>query len=251
MVSTTSTLSKLIRTRPLAIETLEKSGHPFLNCLDMTVESFCKQANIDPVTLIQSVEITGMPQPNVEWRAQRFYRIIDFLKAEHRQFREKDLPLFNQLFEHHRSKNGSDLGMKLVEETYHLFERTFLEHLQDEEVHVFPYLLLLEEAFLLGKEANFNSIHMTSPVILAELKHAYEEPLNRLALDCGMLGDELQDFRLRLNQHAERESDILFSKAREMEKQFDLKQSKSIRRKFERSYHRLKNVILGGTQPWE
>ena len=226
MFSETSSLSQLIRMRPIVIEYLETARHPFWHHLDMTIESFCRETDLDLADLLDVAEKSPVPQANLDWSQERSYRIADFLVAEHRQFRHEDLPLFNRLFSQQGSGDYPDaFGKKFAHQTFRSFEESLLEHMYEEEEHVFPYILRLEEACNFNRDAGFNVTHHISATMIASLGHVYEQHLDRLALNTGTLKNEMEDFKNRMLRHASLETEVLFPRAKAMEKRLEARRN--------------------------
>ena len=115
MFSENASLSKLIRQRPIVIELLETTGHSFWNHLDMTVESFCRETGTDFAELLRVAETMPVPSSDSDWNRERSYRIVDFLNAEHRQFRDEDIPILDRLFSRQDSSElPNSFGMKFA-----------------------------------------------------------------------------------------------------------------------------------------
>ena len=217
------------------VEPLEASGLPVWNHLDLSVDSFCKQAGMETESWLRKAKTFPVPKPDSNWTEEPLYRVADYLVAEHRDFREKDLQNIDFLLDTYSAPIYPDVyQLKLAYQSFKSFEEELLEHMGEEEARTFPHILRLEAC-------ERNSIllpltHRLSVKTFAMIQgHLAESLLERMIAEIlenvrrhrdqehdpvvtGKLFKVLENFQRRLKHHAAIENEILFPRAIEIEK---------------------------------
>ena len=218
-----SSLAQLLKLRPAAVGLLEASGSSFWNRLDISVELFCHEAGLDPVAWIERVLKLPVSDEGSDWRAEPLYRIADFLTAEHRGFRERDLPDIDRLYGNISVHDGDFLSRP--NHAFKYFEEGFLEHLHEEEERIFPYILRLEACTRIpGLKPVVNRVSFS--LIAVRQGHAIREKQDQMrhtaGTGMGKAGNRLHvvldDFENRLARHTGIETEVFFPRAIEIEK---------------------------------
>lgn len=216
-----SSLSQLLKIRPAAVERLEASDPLFWNRLDISVDAFCREAGLDPTALVS--QVLEMPVLKPEGGVEPLFRIVDFLTAEHRGFRERDLPAIHELQGNHAFTDGHSSNATPL---FRSFEEGFLEHLHEEEERIFPYILRLEACMRIPElKPLINRVSFS--LLAARQGHAIREKRLQLrshSIQNGTMeaGDQfhaaMDDFENRLTRHTCIETDTLLPRAMEIEK---------------------------------
>ena len=129
-------------------------------------------------------------------------------------------------------KNSKSNDLIIIQKFYNTYKEEFLEHIQDEEEHAFPYVLELQKAFddktkPIPKSVEEYSIshyekdHTDVDVKLFDLKNLiikYLKP-DYSDQDCNEFLYELFHFERDVQDHARIEDQILVTKALKMEKE--------------------------------
>jgi regulator of cell morphogenesis and NO signaling len=241
LFSGTTTLAKLLQIRPAVVELLEATGRPFWPHLDLSLEVFLHDAGINPTEFIKKAIHLPVPNANAKFDQEPLYRLLDYLTANHREFQAKDLPEIDHLLDVHNIPSYPDsYVIRLVYQAFKPFQETFQEHMLEEENHVFPRILWLEACVRTPTLQPF--LHRGSVGIFAAAQnHTTEEEIKRMVVDIREkvrnqrvqettttviqdLYERLEKFERRLSVHAALETDILFPRAVEIEKDLlDLK----------------------------
>ncbi len=245
LFSSTSSLWELIQQRPAVVEFLEASGKPVWNQLDLSVDAFCRQAGVKTGSWLREAESIPIPKPDSIWSREPLYRIVDYLVAEHRDFRNKDLTRIDFLLDTYSAPIYPDVyQLKLAYQSFKSFEEGLLEHMSEEEARTFPHILRLEacerNATLLPlthrlsvKTFAMSQGHLAESLLekmIAEImenirKHRDQE---RDAVTTEKLFRVLEKFQQRLTRHARIENEILFPRAMEIEKRLLKRQNVSV-----------------------
>jgi len=235
MFSSATTLAKLLQVRPLVIELLESMDSNFWNHLELSVEDYCRERGLDAVSLIKKAGSLPVPPKNLNWNDEPLYRLVDFLTADHRRFQETDLPEISHLLDLHNIPVYPDgYVLKLAFQSYKAFEEKFLNHMREEEEHVFPHILQLEACHRLTKLDPH--LHRGAVGVFAETQnHSAEEELKRrveeirekvsehrlqepTASVTHTIHRKLEELESRLAAHAVLEVEYLFPRATAIEK---------------------------------
>ncbi len=231
-----TTLSELIRARPISIEVLEDlSGSRYMNHIEDRISVFCKEEELSESLLLDRCVHLRKTEPESNWNSQPLYVLIDHLTESHREFRDKQLPAIRSLFG--RQTFQPDLDgylLKLVYQKYCTFEEDLLWHMDEEERFLFPEILRTEACYIhpdlmpdirVGLARFLAPIQMESPeeklkhmiaIVLDNIRERITlEPNSSLTSEAYFLVEEL---KTKLVAHADLESKVLFPRAIRLEK---------------------------------
>lgn len=235
MNTTTSTLREILRERPLAVSLFEdQAGYGFWNHLDLQFPHFCHILKLDERGL--AANIAGLPEEQATggWTAKPLYCLADHLTANHREFRAKDLPQMQRLFELIRLEFPNESGtIDAFLAEYRSFRQELSWHMNEEEEFLFPKILRTEASLrhpelypeiYKGSVNMFpkNQLHVPEEAfrdMLAELTAKFKElvtDLHQLPVVREILS-VLQTFAMKLKAHTYLEAEVLFPRAAEME----------------------------------
>ncbi len=233
--SESTSLAKMLQIRPAAVELLEKTGKPFWNHLDLTLADFCRETGTVFAAFLKQTANLPIAAPDANFAQEPLYRLLDYLTQNHRDFQGKDLPEISHLLDVHNIPVYPDgYVLKLAHQTFRAFEEKFLEHMREEEEHVFPHILRLEAA--LRTPGLKPVLHRASVSVFAAIQsHAAEEELKRMIAEVrekvrnhrlqeptATVTDEvyrqLESFEGRFSAHAALETGVLFPRAAEIER---------------------------------
>ena len=229
-------LSNLLRIRPAVIGLLNASGLDFWGHVELPLDLFCHRFGLKVEMWLNQIENLPVPSEKSDWSHEPLYRVVDFLTAEHREFRG-ELHHIHQLLETYGIPIYPDsIWLQHVRKALEPFQKMFVAHMREEEEKIFPHILRLE-AFTCDPNAQSllsevalerfateqlsiaeDNLKKTVSDIMTKIhEHRVEEPTLEIAHGIRM---ELERFEKRLNRHNDIETRFLFSRALKMEKQF-------------------------------
>ncbi|HKP97849.1 MAG TPA: hypothetical protein VJ385_19080 [Fibrobacteria bacterium] len=230
-----NTLRAWIRTRPLAIGVLESlAGHRFWECLDLPLERACAELKIDGSRLQERLAALPTPSASRDWGAAPVHQLVDFLTANHRDFRNRDLPRIARLFELIRLEfPAAPAAIDGLASEFARFRQELAWHMDEEEEFLFPKILRTEAGLhhpelypeiFKGSVSMFPRILWHAPEdafrdILAHLNSEFKRLINglhQLPVVREILS-VLNEFEGRLKTHAYLETEVLASRAEAME----------------------------------
>jgi len=126
---------------------------------DLTIRELCIKEGIDVTFFMEIINVFHDENyfPEKKLRDFSVTIVIDYLQKTHRYYLDYVIPEQERLIElfMERCTNGRQ-EMELISKFYNKFKEEFTSHLQFEEVHVFPYILELNEIILNpSKKSNF------------------------------------------------------------------------------------------------
>jgi regulator of cell morphogenesis and NO signaling len=234
-------VNELVANNSAIAKALHFLGIRFYNYSEQTIEQICAEKGLEPERveqkLIESVSARNKPAtPNlVDFPIDL---IIAYLKHSHYLFIKDKLYFITDLVSH-LNENSSDLAKEL-KMVYPHFLEDFIHHIYEEEDHVFGYMLALQEASHEAK-ADVNGLRKrfdakSIPAFEAEHHHddelkgireiTHDFDIKNLDLHTRVLVEALKSFNDELKVHAKIENEILFPKAKEIEKQLIDRQAK-------------------------
>ena len=199
------------------------------------MKAFCHLAGLDADAWLRMIETVPVPQADSNWVEEPLYRIADYLVADHRSFRQTDLRHIDLLLDMHSSPIYPDVYLlKQAYQSFKTFEESFLEHIHEEDVRIFPHILRLEACernpvlhpltHNLSIKTFFDTQGHTAGALLQRLideiiekVREHEEQENDV-LTTEKLFTALENFERHVDRHAEIETGIFFPRAMEIEK---------------------------------
>ena len=141
-----TTLRNLIRFRPLAVETLEEyAGYRVWRQLDDSLEAFSESLGINLAAVLLQLGRLPPGPDHANWDEIPLYRLVDHLTAEHREFRERSMQeIRHLLYRHDVPPYPGGYLLKAIYQEFHVFEKSFLWHMTEEEDFLFPKILRIE-----------------------------------------------------------------------------------------------------------
>lgn len=224
-ITLNSTIREILRERPRAVEVLEAAvGADFWNGLGFPLSDLGSDKHVDATVLLLRIQELPSTLGELDWSKAPLYELVDRLAADHRRFRETDLPLIERLLEDldaGEATPGNPLEALRVE--FHAFKIDFLLHMNEEEEFLFPKALRTEASIQhpqITPETFRGSVTAYSPVMLhtpeVQIKQLVVEMVARLkgpvtlatpALE--RLRAHLEDLEGRIIRHADLEIEYL------------------------------------------
>lgn len=141
-----TTLKTLLRMRPGAVALLEaEAGPDFWNALERTLDDLCRERLLDTDGILGRLDNLAPPPEGTAWETAPLHDLIDHLTAQHRRYRERDLPGIDA---HLRLTSQADYPSEFAfadfRDRFHAFTFDFRLHMDEEEEYLFPMALRLE-----------------------------------------------------------------------------------------------------------
>ncbi len=229
------TLREIIRARPMAIEVFEElSGYGFWAHLDDRLIDYCHEKRKDEAVV--SGRIAGLPpaHPGDGLISKPLWYVVDYLTANHREFRAHDLPNMHRLFDLLRLEFAQEpTAIDGFVEEFTDFRRDLAWHMDEEEEFLFPKILRTEASLWhpeLYPEIFKGSVNMLPKHHLHIPEEAFRAMLEKLTLKFRALITDLhqlpivkqileamQAYDAKLKAHTHLEADVLFPRAAAME----------------------------------
>src|SRR5690554_2952785 len=114
-----------------------------LGLKEKTVETICKEKNINPDFFLAIVNTFTNDQyfPKDELLSFSPIEIIEYLKRTHRYYLNYVLPKLETQLEHLiGSSNSDNQELLMLKQFYKQYTKEFTEHIDHEEMEVFPYI---------------------------------------------------------------------------------------------------------------
>jgi iron-sulfur cluster repair protein YtfE (RIC family) len=229
------TLREILRARPAAVATLEDSaGQDFWNHLDTRLTDYGQAIGIPEPRLSAGISAAARPLATDDFAAKPLWYLVEFLTENHRDFRSKDLPELQRLFDLLRLEFAQEpRAIDGFVDEFTDFRRELAWHLDEEEEFLFPKALRTEASLrhpelypevFKGSVTMFPRTHLRIPEenfrqMLAELDrkfHGLITDLRQLPIVRRIL-EAMQAFSAKLKTHTYLEADILFPRVAEME----------------------------------
>jgi len=236
-ITLSSTLRRILRTRPMAIAVLEReSGCKCWDHMDESLAGFCNEFDLNADSLLNRTTHLPRVEADTDWAAKPLYYLVDHLTQNHADFREREMPAIAEMLEAARLPAYPDgYVVKLLVQEFQHFRGEFLKHMDEEETFLFPKIMRNEACYRyreLGPEVYKGSVNLYLKLEIhkpeVEFKHMItsirEKLRNQLPhRPAAELAEKaraaLESFEKRLLAHADLETDVLFPRAGRLEQE--------------------------------
>lgn len=235
--SSSQTIRRILRQRPLAVEILEKGfGSSVWDKMEERLDALCSFAGMDSHSLLEQIVALPVPPIDTRWERKPIYWLVDRLSLDHVSFREADMPSILALLGRKRAPAFPDgYVVKLLFQEFLHFETEFTKHMDEEEEFLFPKIMRNEACFRfpeLEPEVFRGSVNLYlkferhkpdeefKHMIVSIREKLRNQSMHRPTLELAQRAQAAMDgFAERLIAHASLESDVLFPWAGRMEEE--------------------------------
>ncbi|MEO6094550.1 MAG: hypothetical protein ABIW76_02350 [Fibrobacteria bacterium] len=200
----------------------------------MRLTDYGHEIRIPESLLSAGIAAAARPFATDDFAGKPLWYLVEFLTENHRDFRSKDLPELQRLFELLRLEFAQEpRAIDGFVDEFTDFRRELSSHLEEEEEFLFPKILRTEASLrhpelypevFKGSLTMFPRAHLRIPEenfrgMLAELDrkfHGLITDLRQLPIVKRIL-ETMEAFESKLKTHTYLEADILFPRAAEME----------------------------------
>lgn len=233
LLSPMTPVRSVIKIRPMAVGLLDKRKIRFWDSMDKPLGDILLRENLED--FLEEVSFARIPAEDADWTSLPLYFLVDYLTQGHRNFLLQDVADIAHLLDIHCLADSAETHeLKQLYLAFQEFVKDFQAHLDEEESYLYPRILRYEACLKdnrvhpefhrgslqshVSTRSSQESIRLLSICAgLAERagRHAEQEPAFFAGLELQSL---LEGFRDRLAAHVELKAKILYTAAREMEK---------------------------------
>lgn len=228
------TLGEIVSANYKTAGVFDRFGLDFCCNGQRTIEQACREKDIDPHTVIESLQALGDDRGDeADFNEWPLDALTDHIQTRHHSYVEEKSPALNRYLEKIANVHGNrHPELFRIQEIFKEIAGELAVHLKKEELMVFPYIKKLEKARAGGQAVNspvFTTLR--SPVRQLMADHADEgEKMEAIVqLSSGFTAPEdacntyrvafqlLAEFRDDLHRHIHLENNILFPRAIQLE----------------------------------
>jgi regulator of cell morphogenesis and NO signaling len=193
------------------------------------LQQACEEIAVPVDQVIYELEVVrNDSKVAVDFDEMLLTNLADYIELTHHAYVRKEMPLISSYIQKVASKHGwRHPGMLKVFDAFTELRHEMTEHMQKEEVILFPRIRMIETHLAGSDETLLNRTYLELPIAMMELEHEHAGDLLkeiRLLTNDFTLPDDacttfklcfaaLQAFELDLHQHVHLENNILFPKA--------------------------------------
>jgi regulator of cell morphogenesis and NO signaling len=234
VLTNSTTVREIARENPAAVRVFQKYGVDFCCGGQRPLDEVCEEKGIALDGLLRELEASraGAAAGSRDWNAATAAELVDHIVETHHAYLQEHLPRIEDLAARVASKHGHQHPqMHRVQEVFLGLQAELLSHMRKEEMILFPYIKLAENARDNGyptPRAPFGPVD--NPIRMMEHEHdeagAALSEIRQLTKEFQVPEDACNGFRALLFELEEMEKDlhihihlgnnILFPKARLM-----------------------------------
>jgi regulator of cell morphogenesis and NO signaling len=221
-----ATVGQLVTERPSRARVFEKFGIDYCCGGKRPLEQACRDRSVDVEDVLEALRRNDeRPSAEPDWAALGLTRLADHVEQVHHGYLRQELPrldfLTNKVAAAHGGRHPELLRLR---EVFEAFKIELLDHMQKEELVVFPLCRRLEagETFAGASEAGLQRPvdvltheHDDAGAALAEMRRltgGFEPPADACNTYRAML-DSLKELEADMHQHVHLENNVLFPAA--------------------------------------
>ena len=192
------------------------------------LQQACEEVRLPVEQVIAELENIGsVGGATVDFDKMRLWQLADYIVLTHHDFVKKEMPLIYGYLQKIAAKHGErHPEMLQVLNAFEELKADMTDHMEKEEVILFPRIKLIEQYSNENSSAQINRSYIESPIALMEQEHENAgdilAQIRELTNDYTLPADActtyrlsfaaLQAFEIDLHQHIHLENNILFPK---------------------------------------
>lgn len=227
----TRTLAQIVNKNHLAASVFEKYHLDFCCKGKRTLQQACAESDLKVEGVIAELETefnSNSSSGTINFDDLTLTRLADYIVTTHHSFVIKESPQILAYLEKVASKHGDrHPEMLKVVELFAAVKEEMDQHMQKEELILFPRIKEIEKQVAEGREIQINHTYLQAPINMMEQEHdqagALMSEINKLTDNYVPPADACTTYRLsfaamkafemNLHQHVHLENNILFPKA--------------------------------------
>ena len=236
ITDTSKTVRELALEVPNATRVFEKLGIDYCCGGNKPLWEACAASNLPVDEVLRSLEASAAAPQSAspaDWQERHLTQLIDHIVEKHHTYVKQELPRLQQLLAKVASVHGRNHPeIQGIESTFAGLFEELTAHLTKEERILFPYIKVMEEAFLHGQKPPHPMFGTVKhPVEMMTMEHdSAGDALKKIrqtssnftpppdaCITYKTLYQAFAEFEADLHQHIHLENNILFPRAVEME----------------------------------
>ena len=230
----TKSLAQIVNSNHRAANVFEKYHLDFCCKGKRSLEEACaeKELQIEEVLADLEKEASTNDSPSaLSYDTMSLGQLSEYIVMTHHQFVKREMPVIVGYLQKVAFKHGDrQPELKQIIQLFTAVKEEMEQHMQKEEMILFPRIKEIEKMVAEGKEVNINSTYLLSPVRMMEQEHDHAgsmlAEIRRLTDNFMPPADActtyrlsfaaLEAFELDLHRHVHLENNILFPKAMQL-----------------------------------
>lgn len=220
-----SNIGNLVAKAPEYAKIFEKLGLDYCCKGNRTLKESCDEKKLQVVEVLETLRQLSISDVPMNWDQMTIREIVEHIVDTYHIYSKQELPRISQLIEKINTKHGQ--RYPYISDLQNIFEqmkKSLLEHMEEEEMVVFPLLINLERHKESYKEevkkhlGSLDNDHLETGDALDRIKkltNDYAPPLNACTTHIVML-NSLERLERNLHEHIHKENQILFPRAMSM-----------------------------------
>jgi regulator of cell morphogenesis and NO signaling len=221
-------------------------GIKFFEHTERTLEELCRLKGLDPVAVVTELEsaVAGEYEAALDFGKYPVELILQYLSHKHQEFINRKLPYLSRLIDRLPKVNSLESVREDLKFVFPLFVEDFIQHIYEEENHMFSYIRLLVDASrgLANPSLVYYQTEKHSMKNFSEDHHGVDNEMdgirsltNNYSIECNhnifyqLTFDALRSFEQELLIHANIENNILLPKATILENQIRRKYLRKVK----------------------
>jgi len=228
----TKSLGQIVNDNHKAASVFEKYGLDFCCKGKRSLQEACIEKSLPVEKLLSELQaINNSGEIPVAWDKMSLTQLADYIISRHHAYVKAEMPQIFAYLERVATKHGDrHPEMRKVFELFSIIKKEMEEHMDKEELILFPRIEAAEEGILENKAANMNVFYVQHPIQVMEAEHekagqllseireltSNYTPPNDACTTYRLSFAALQAFESDLHQHVHLENNILFPGAIEL-----------------------------------
>lgn len=227
----TKSLAQIVNNNHRAASVFEKYHLDFCCKGKRTLQQACDESDVkveDVVTDLETTEQGNSDKVIINYNNLTLAQLSEYIVMTHHSYVNKELPQILEYLQKVASKHGERHPELLkIFELFAAVKEEMEQHMQKEELILFPRINEMEKMVAEGTEILINHHYLQAPIDMMEQEHDHAgsmlAEINKLTNNYNPPADActtyklsfaaLQAFELDLHQHVHLENNILFPKA--------------------------------------
>jgi regulator of cell morphogenesis and NO signaling len=222
-------LARIVNDNHKAANVFEKHQLDFCCNGKRSLQQACDELNLSVDQIISEIEIVASDSSHSgDYDKMSLTELSNYIVTTHHKYVKHEMPLIFSYMEKVAAKHGEKHPEMLqVLDTFAELKKEMIEHMQKEEVILFPGIRMIEIQTLTNGEIEGNLSYVESTITMMEQEHEHAGDLLKQIRDLTnnytlpveacttyrLSFAALQAFEIDLHQHVHLENNILFPKA--------------------------------------
>jgi len=228
----TKSLAQIVNDNHKAASVFEKYDLDFCCKGKRSLQDACIEKSLPVEKLLSELQaVNDNCEVPVDFQKMTLTQLADYIVTKHHAYVKAEMPQIFSYLQKVATKHGDrHPEMRKVFELFSVIKNEMEEHMDKEELILFPRIEVAEEGALAEKTANMNVFYIQHPIQMMEAEHEKAgqlmteireltgnyTPPNDACTTYRLSFAELRAFESDLHQHVHLENNILFPRAIEL-----------------------------------